>query len=111
MEEGLVLKVLDQVAKDSLATGRPSPGRLATIQAMVDLGNDWHKYTEVAKRMKHYVSSGGIYSYELVRKYPDVFEKGPHNVVRIKPEAYDFMAQNIPKRMRAVFGTKPRPKT
>ena len=111
MEDASVLKLLDQVANDSLATGKPSPGRLATIQAMVDLGNDWHKYTEVAKRMKHYISSGGIYSYELVRKYPDIFEKGPNNAVRIKPDAYDFVAQNISKRMRAVFGRMPRSNT
>jgi len=102
VREEEVVAVLDQITRVSIGRGKPSLGRLATVQAMVDLGPGWHKYTEVSRRLQLYIVSGGIYVYEFVRKYPSVFEKNEANLVRINPDALNLVTKHVGKRMREV---------
>ena len=105
MSEAEVVEVLDQIAKDSLRTGKLSLGRLATVQAMVDLGRGWHKYTEVARQLQRYIVTGGIYTFQLAGKYPSVFQQSEDHLVRINPDAFDLVAKNVKRKMKEVKAT------
>ena len=103
MREQEVIDVLDEITENSTPRGKPSPGRLATIQAMVDLGEDWHAYREVVDRMQSYFVSGGVYVFELARKYPAIFEKDAGNRVRIRPEAFPIVSKHVGSRLKQVL--------
>ena len=92
------LKALEDIITDARRTSRPSIGRIATVQSMIDLGNDWHDYKEIQKRLQGYLKTGSIFSLQLAVKYPNVFERGPGNRVRILPGAFQILARNVPRR-------------
>ena len=91
-----VAAALDEITIHSLSRGKPALGRIATIQAMVDLGDRWQNHNEIQKAMKKYTSTGGDYMFDLARRYPLVLEKNNENLVRIRPEVFKAVAGYVP---------------
>ena len=94
------LKALQDIITNAKRTSRPSIGRIATVQSMIDLGNDWHDYKEIQKKLQGYLKTGSIFSLQLAIKYPRVFERDPANRVRIAPAAFEILAKNVPRRFK-----------
>ena len=94
-----VTRVLDDITREAFKTGRPSIGRLATVQSIVDLGEGWHSYKDVQRRLQSLLITGSIFSFQLVARYPRVFERDGDNV-RISPPAFRFVAKEIGPRLK-----------
>lgn len=98
-----VTRVLDDITREAFKTGRPSIGRLATVQSIVDLGEGWHNYRDIQKRLQSLLFTGSVFSFQLVARYPRVFERDGDNV-RISPPAFRFVAKEIGPRLKKAKG-------
>ncbi len=96
-EQSRTIAALDEIASQSAAKGRPSLGRLATVRAMLDLGEKWQSYSEIHRAVAKYTKSQGDYMYELQRRYPNIFEKSPDNLLRIRPNAFETVKKHMPE--------------
>lgn len=96
-------QVLDGMTQSALKGKKVTPGRIATIQCLVDLGEGWHSYTEVQKRLQTYLVSGAIFTIQLAKQYPTIFEIDEEYKVRIRPELFRLVARLIKPRTELVM--------
>lgn len=94
-----VVRTMDAITKEAFKSGKPSIGRLATVQSIVDLGEGWHNYREIQNRLQTYLVTGSTFSFQLVARYPKVFERNGDEV-RVSPLAFRFVAKQIKPRLR-----------
>ena len=114
MSEEEVTRVLEELFREATKTKKPAIGRLATVQSMVDLGLGWHDYRDVQKRLQFHLATGSTFMFQLVARYPQVFEKDSKYQVRIAPSAFPFVKKQVMPMLRKLGYTKrqvDRPKT
>ena len=92
-EDDLIRRTLEEITADALSKSKPPLGRIATIQAMVDLGPRWQAHGDIKKRLKAYTSSTGDYMFDLQRRYPFIIEKDQGNLLRIRPAVFPLVAR------------------
>jgi len=93
-----IIKILETLTAEALRhKPTPSYGKIGTIKAMVDLGNEWRDYREIQRELGKYLKTGNVYVFDLMRIAPELIEKDDKNRVRIKPEVYPVVSQNINK--------------
>lgn len=93
--------VLDVIVEDALSRPKPALGRIATVKSMVDLGVGLHSYRDVQKQLQKYLVTGGIYSFDLARRYPAVFVS-EGNSVGIASQEWSAVKRLIGQRFEKV---------
>lgn len=99
--EAQVIRALDDIMDDAFRSRKPSIGRLATVQSIVDLGEGWHGYREIQKRLQSFLVTGSVFSFQLVARYPTIFEREGDSV-RIAPGAFHVVVKHIGPRLAKV---------
>jgi hypothetical protein len=95
VKEEDVKNILEYLTDDAMKRTPPAYGQIGTIKAMVDLGNDWHSYHEVQRGLNKYLRTGNVFSFQLARHYPQLFEVELPEKVRIRPEAFSILKKLI----------------
>jgi DNA-binding transcriptional ArsR family regulator len=99
-DESNVIKMLDEVCSLEL---KNAAGSLAIIQAMVDLGNEWHHQVKVLARAEHYAVLAGLYARQLFRRYPEIFEAEGQFNLRINPRMFPYVKKHIALRLKEIL--------
>jgi len=97
-DEGNVIKMLDEVCS---LESKEAACTLAIIQAIVDLGNEWHHQAKVLARAQHYATLASIVdACELFRRYPEIFESDGQFKIRINPRMFPYVKKNVAMRLK-----------